>query len=54
MRTLEGLPLALDQAGAYIEEMGESLEGYIQLFISAFLKCASGFWAGNILIRQLP
>jgi len=32
VQSLEGLPLALDQAGAYIEEMGESLEGYLQIF----------------------
>lgn len=32
VRMLEGLPLALDQAGAYIEELGESLEGYRHLF----------------------
>jgi len=32
VQMLEGLPLALDQAGAYIEEMGESLEGYFQIF----------------------
>jgi tetratricopeptide (TPR) repeat protein len=32
VRELEGLPLALDQAGAYIEEVGESLEGYRQIF----------------------
>lgn len=29
---LGGLPLALDQAGAYIEETGESLAGYLLLF----------------------
>ena len=31
-RLLDGLPLALDQAGAYIEEMGESLEAYLHLY----------------------
>jgi tetratricopeptide (TPR) repeat protein len=29
---LEGLPLALDQAGAYLEETGASLEHYLQLY----------------------
>jgi tetratricopeptide (TPR) repeat protein len=32
VRLLDGLPLALDQAGAYIEEMGESLEQYLQRY----------------------
>ncbi len=29
---LDGLPLALDQAGAYIEETGCGLTGYIDLY----------------------
>lgn len=32
VRLLDGLPLALDQAGAYIEETGESLEQYLHLY----------------------
>lgn len=32
VKTLEGLPLALDQAGAYIEETGCGLAGYLSLF----------------------
>jgi len=31
-KSVGGLPLALDQAGAYIEETSESLEGYIELY----------------------
>ncbi len=30
--TVDGLPLAIDQAGAYIEETGSSLQDYIQLY----------------------
>jgi hypothetical protein len=29
---LDGLPLALDQAGAYIEETGSNLSGYLELY----------------------
>lgn len=32
VRTMDGLPLALDQAGAYIEETGCGLLGYLQLY----------------------
>ena len=32
VRSLEGLPLVLDQAGAYIEETGCGLENYAQLY----------------------
>jgi tetratricopeptide (TPR) repeat protein len=32
--TVDGLPLALDQAGAYIEETGSSLQDYIHLYHS--------------------
>ena len=31
-RFLGGLPLGLDQAGAYIEETGNSLSGYLELY----------------------
>jgi len=34
VRAMEGLPLALDQAGAYIEETQCSLQDYLQLFQS--------------------
>jgi tetratricopeptide (TPR) repeat protein/transcriptional regulator with XRE-family HTH domain len=32
VRTMEGLPLALDQAGAYIEETGISISDYLDLY----------------------
>jgi Tfp pilus assembly protein PilF len=32
VQLLDGLPLALEQAGAYIEEMGETLDGYLLLY----------------------
>ena len=32
VRTMDGLPLALDQAGAYIEETSESLSNYLTLY----------------------
>lgn len=32
MKQVDGLPLALDQAGAYIEETGCSLAAYVQLY----------------------
>lgn len=38
---LDGLPLALDQAGAYIEEMGESLEQYLRLYQDQRMKLLS-------------
>src|SRR5713101_2628784 len=31
-REMDGLPLALDQAGAYIEETPYSLQGYLRLY----------------------
>jgi hypothetical protein len=34
VRHLDGLPLALDQAGAYIEETGCGLSGYLELYRS--------------------
>lgn len=35
---LDGLPLALDQAGAYIEETGCGLSGYLELYRSHALE----------------
>ena len=35
---LDGLPLALDQAGAYIEETGCGLLGYLELYRSHALE----------------
>jgi tetratricopeptide (TPR) repeat protein len=32
VRAMDGLPLALDQAGAYIEETGESLSNYLSIY----------------------
>src|SRR5205823_5766365 len=32
VEVIDGLPLALDQAGAYIEETGCSLSGYLDLY----------------------
>jgi len=32
VRAMDGLPLALDQAGAYIEETGESLSNYLTIY----------------------
>ncbi len=32
VRAMDGLPLALDQAGAYIEETGESLSNYLNIY----------------------
>jgi tetratricopeptide (TPR) repeat protein len=34
VRVMDGLPLALDQAGAYIEETGSGLSDYLQLYNS--------------------
>lgn len=46
VRELGGLPLALDQAGAYIEESSYHLEGYLKLYRrqrAALLKRRGGF-----------
>jgi hypothetical protein len=32
VQELEGLPLAIDQAGAYIEEVGCGVDGYLQAY----------------------
>jgi tetratricopeptide (TPR) repeat protein len=45
VEALDGLPLAIDQAGAYIEETGASLQGYLDLYASRqnyFLKERGG------------
>ncbi|MFL5591974.1 MAG: tetratricopeptide repeat protein [Ktedonobacteraceae bacterium] len=46
VRAMEGLPLALDQAGAYIEETGESLSNYLSIYQkqrAELLKRRGGF-----------
>src|SRR6266699_2423805 len=32
VQAMDGLPLALDQAGAYLEETGESLSNYLRIY----------------------
>jgi tetratricopeptide (TPR) repeat protein len=50
-KELGGLPLALDQAGAYLEETGESLSGYLTIFKeerATLLKRRGGFSSDHL------
>src|SRR2546427_4687927 len=50
VRAMDGLPLALDQAGAYIEETGESVSNYLSIYQeqrAALLKRRGGLVPGH-------
>src|SRR5881396_3548966 len=50
VRAMDGLPLALDQAGAYIEETNESVSNYLTIYQeqrTALLKRRGGLVPGH-------